>query len=132
MCMESHSACNLDGHCYYDDDDISHLWFQQVIVIPDLECSAQTFHDIIVGCYPKLQEAGGFELLRCRPNSRDLMTISQSISSVPRLLKRWVGNGKVYVRPLQRELSLEAIESEEVEGVSDVACMHFHMTVCAC
>ena len=68
--------------------------------------------DLILSASPKLGEAGGFELLRCQPNSRDLLPIGPRIASTPKLLKRRIGNGKVYVRPVQRDLSLDFVDED--------------------
>lgn len=92
---------------------------EKLVVIPDLDCSPERFHQVLLDAYPKLGFGGGFELLRCRPKSRDLLLISSRISNTPRLLKRRVGNGRVYIRPIQRDLSLEPEScGEEVEEVS--------------
>lgn len=57
--------------------------------------------------------AGGFELLRCVPNTRDLEIFPERVTKDPRLLKCQVGNGKIYIRPIQRNLALDAEEEEE-------------------
>ena len=91
-----------------------------MVTVPDLDCSADTFYQVILAAFPKLEEGGGYELLRCKQQSRDLMLIGPRLSSSPRLLKRRVGNGRVYIRPIQRDLSLEEEEaSESIEGVSE-------------
>lgn len=92
---------------------------EKTVVIPDIDCDPEDFHSLILSAYPKLRDGGGFELLRCKPNLRDLLVIGPRVSSYPKLLKRRIGNGKVYIRPVQRDLSLEADEDcEEVKGVS--------------
>ena len=92
---------------------------EKILTIP-LDSSAQTFSKVLSEAYPKLKDGGGYELLRCECHSRDLVVIPQKIAASPRLLKQRVANGKVYVRPIQRDLSLEPeIETEEdAEGVS--------------
>lgn len=95
---------------------------EKAVTVPDLDCSAEEFCEVLMGAYPKLRSGGGFELLRCKSKSRDLVLIGHRISNVPRLLKRSVGNGRIYVRPVQRDLSLDACE-EEVEGVRS-ACWY--------
>jgi hypothetical protein len=77
------------------------------------ESNPEAFHALILSCYPKLKNAGGFELLRCLSNTRDLEVLSPRISCNPMRLKRAVGNGRVYVRPIQRDLSLAETEEEE-------------------
>ena len=93
---------------------------EKTITIPDLDCEPLEFHEVILTAYPKLKDGGGFELLRCARDSRNLVLIGPRVSASPKLLKRRVGNGRVYVRPVQRDLSMDAddVEDEEVKGVS--------------
>ena len=90
---------------------------EKLITIPNIDCTAENFNKLLVDAFPKLKESGGFELLRCKTQSRDLILISPRIASNARLLKRRIGNGRVYIRPIQRSLGLEAVESDDVEGV---------------
>ena len=83
-----------------------------------IDCTPEEFHAVIMSAFPKLKDGGGFELCRCAPNSRDLVPITSKVASTPKLLKRRVGNGRVYIRPLQRDLSLEVDEEDDVDGVS--------------
>lgn len=92
------------------------------VVSINLDCSAEGFNQAVLEAYPKLKCSGGYELLRCRPQSRDLILIGPRIANNPKLLKRQVGNGKVYVRPIQRDLDLDETYSEEVDGVSGKNC----------
>ena len=97
---------------------------EKLIKVPDIDCSAEAFRDVLLATFPKLQGGGGYELLRCLPNSRELVVLGPKVSNCPRLLKRRVGNGRVYVRPIQRELSLDLEEESggEVDaGVSTVS-----------
>ena len=63
--------------------------------------------------FPKLEEAGGYTLL-CGSNTRQLQVLNPPYG-VPKL-KELVGQGKVFVRPLQRDLDLtpNAVPEEEV------------------
>jgi hypothetical protein len=91
---------------------------EKVVTIPDVDCTPEAFHQLLRGTFPKLQSGGGHELLRCKPQSRDLVLVGPKAANNARLLKRQVGNGKVYIRPIQRDLGLEAEDSCEAEGVS--------------
>lgn len=55
--------------------------------------------------YPKLREGGGFEFLRCVPNSRVLELMLSTVSRSC-LLKSVVNSGRIYIRPLQKDLDL--------------------------
>jgi len=58
--------------------------------------------------FPQLKNCGGFELLRCQANKRVLALID--CEWTVKSLKRFVGpQGKIYVRPVQQNLSTEPI-----------------------
>ena len=79
---------------------------EQKVTIPDVECSWETFKELLVTTFPKLTDCGGFDLLRCVPNTKDLEVISLAIAHSPKLLKSVVANGRVFIRPIQRDVSL--------------------------
>ena len=82
------------------------------VTVPDVSCSRTEFWDCIISAYPKLAGCGGFELLRCMANSRDLEVLSQNISQSAKLLKTVVGNGRVFIRTLQKDLDLKPVLPE--------------------
>ena len=92
------------------------------VFIPNISCSREEFWDIITSSYPKLLGCGGFELLRCIANSQALEPISLNVSQSPKLLKAIIGNGRIYVRPLQKDLDLEPVESNSLP--SCVSCSY--------
>ena len=84
-----------------------------------LGSSGEEFREIILSNFPKLRDGGGFDLLRCIPNTKHLDVISPSVAMNAKLLKAAVGNGRVYVRPIQKNLDLsidEAIPQCEVRN----------------
>lgn len=86
---------------------------ERKIVIPDIDYCLTEFNEEIIKAFPKLAGAGGFEFLRCVPNTRDLELIEYDESTTPRLLKQKIGNGKLYIRPIQKDLSMESEVSKE-------------------
>ena len=68
------------------------LW-EKKLTIPDIDCGAKEFNDIILEAFPKLHEGGGFELLKCIQSSR---IIPYQISCSPHLLKQSIGSAKIY------------------------------------
>ena len=68
----------------------------------------------LVANFPKLRDSGGFELLKTHDRSKllDEIDVPPSGYSVP-YLKAVVHNAKIFVRPLQKDLSLEP-EIDEV------------------
>ncbi len=82
----------------------------KTVGIPDVNCTKEEFREVITSSYPKLYNCGGFELLRCMTNSRELESISSTVSQSSKLHKPIIGNGKIFVRPLQIELSLDSVK----------------------
>ena len=90
------------------------LW-EKRITIPNIDCGAKEFNDIILEAFPKLNQGGGFELLRCCQSSKSLETIPYQISHSPRLLKQSIGSAKIYIRPIQADLNLSPLSDDEDE-----------------
>ena len=68
------------------------------------------FHEMIISAFPKLMEGGGYELLRTVPNNnKELYVIPPPHGGFTvEYLKSIVSQAKVYIRPLQKNLSLDA------------------------
>ncbi len=81
------------------------------VVFSDVSCNSEEFRHVVERSYPKLEGCGGFELLRCIPNTKQLEVISSNIAQSPKLLKSFCGNGKIYIRPIQKNLDLSLDES---------------------
>ena len=100
---------------------------EKKVVFPNIACSAEEFKSIFIKAFPKLNGCGGFELMRCIPNSKELETISLAISQSPKLLKSVLGGGRVFIRPIQKSLCLEV--DEEVFSPDKVyAELYFEVT----
>ena len=56
---------------------------EKVVEVGDLNCSPEVFRDVLNASYPKLRGGGGFELLRCLPNSRELVVMGPKVCSSP-------------------------------------------------
>lgn len=79
------------------------------ITIPDIRSVTNNyFRKIIVDNFPPLAEAGGFDFLRCVPNSKRLELFSELAQSNPQILQERSNKGKVFVRPVQKDLLLSA------------------------
>ena len=66
--------------------------------------------------FPQRKNCGGFELLRCVLNCRVLESIECAMAV--KKLKTSVGLGKIYVRPIQRSLSIISIKQEVSSNTS--------------
>ena len=76
----------------------------------------QEIHDELLFGFPKLQKGGGYELLRIVDSATkelDIITAPAGGYSVE-YLKAVTGSAKIFVRPLQTELDMEAAEDPEV------------------
>lgn len=58
-------------------------------------------------------EGGGYQMLKCLPNSRKLDVLSMSVHKSPSFLKERVGNTRAYLRPIQKDLELLTDDEEE-------------------
>ena len=76
-----------------------------------LYAEAEELQDALTDEFPKLSRGGGFELLRQTGNSLLLEAIpSPKNGYTVEYLKAVVSNAKIYVRPMQRGLDIEALE----------------------
>ena len=61
--------------------------------------------------------------MRCIPNTRHLEPISSTVSQQPKLLKSVVANGRIYIRPIQKDLDLSPVgDMDEVIIRNSVVC----------
>ena len=79
---------------------------EKKVTFQDINCTQKQFQEALTSAFLKLSGCGGFELLRCLPNSKDLETMSPSFAHSPRLLKNVIGNGRVFIRPIQKDLNV--------------------------
>ena len=70
---------------------------------------------MITSSYPKLILGGGYELLRTLPNNnKEICVIPPPAGGYTvEYLKSIISQAKVYVRPIQKDLSLDAILDDE-------------------
>ena len=80
-----------------------------------MEIILDELQDIIKRNYPQLEGAGGFELLRCKPNSHDLEEFPYTVLYPLPRIQHHAPNGWVYIRPLQNDLKLD--DDDEVDWV---------------
>ena len=81
---------------------------ERSVVLPDIFCTKEEFMQTMIATYPKLKDCGGFEFLRCIPNTKRLEVITPKLAHTPKLLRSIIGTGRVFIRPIQSNLSLEA------------------------
>ncbi len=98
---------------------------EKEIIFEDLNIDTPKFRNILCDKFPQLADAGGFQLCKCKPNSRYLEVLSTFAQSSPDNLKQRVGNAKTYIRPLQKDLDLSVI-FDLPDGVSEF----YYVQVC--
>ena len=87
------------------------LW-EKLVTFPNMDCPPEEYRDHLLETFPKLKDAGGFELMRCIPNSNQLECLPPLALHSPRNTQECVGKSKVYIRPIQKDLSLSPLEQD--------------------
>ena len=90
---------------------MTHGMGEKVVRFPSLDLGYRKVMEILIDAFPKLAHGGGCDFLKCLPNSRDLVTIPlQMYAASPILvqLQGKAGSGRVYLRPIQRDLPWDA------------------------
>ena len=88
------------------------------MVIDDADCDANKFRDTLLSAFPKLIDGGGYQLCKCKPNSRDLEPLPSTAMKSPRNLQTLGGNSRTYIWPLQKDLDLSKCDLAD-DDVSD-------------
>ncbi len=107
-----------------------------------VDATSIDFHDNLLKAFPQLSGCGGYVLMRCVPNSRNLQILpTPEGGHTPKTIRDCVAQSRVYIRPLQKSISLCSInpattEHEMVQFI--VIIMNNHvigvkvMPVCVC
>ena len=76
----------------------------------------------LMDAFPKLKDAGGYELLRVvdRGRSLEVIPLPEDGYTVP-YLKDVVQQAKIYIRPIQRDLSLTQLHAATVSLCISIA-----------
>ena len=73
--------------------------------------------------YPQLAECGGFELLVCQSNSKDLVVLNCSLKAKDLKASLGASQSRIYIRPIQKNLSLRPIVKSRTSQRSE-KCFH--------
>ena len=133
VCLSSRLQCRVPADAKFKETLVEAGLGEKKITIPNIDCSAAEFKDILLFNYPKLKDGGGFECLRCVSNTKSLEVVSNSVARVPRLLKSVIGCGRIFIRPIQRDLDLKpdksiSVDSSEVYKSTDACSMLINFT----
>ncbi len=89
------------------------------ITFQNVDCSTEEYRQQLLDEFPKLLDAGGFEMMRCSSNRRLLECLAPSAFQSPRATQDRVGPSKVYLRPIQKDLDVNALD--EGSSMTDTA-----------
>lgn len=78
--------------------------------------------DAAIG-FPQLKICGGFEMMRCAPNCRDLTIIDSSWCAKDLRSNLGGGQGKIYLRPIQKALSTKPLQQQSESAVKEKCYM---------
>ena len=85
------------------------------ITFPDMNTINNShFRSVVMDNFPSLRQSGGFDFLRCVPNTKHLEPFSEVAQRNPRVLQERSQKGKVFVRPLQKDLLTSASKRPHV------------------
>lgn len=102
------------------------LWDKSVS-FPNIDCTPEEYREQLQETFPKLKDAGGYELMKCIPNSNHLECLPPSALMSPRNTQECVGRSKVYIRPVQKDLDLTPVQMNLDGAFASVCNMHMHI-----
>ncbi|XP_019857669.1 PREDICTED: uncharacterized protein LOC109585966 [Amphimedon queenslandica] len=88
VCLAYHDQTSIPTTAWQKSELTSAGLGEQKIVFQDVDCDAVTFKKALLDKFPKLVNGGGYQLCKCKANSRDLMPLSSSVLSTPRALQK--------------------------------------------
>ena len=83
-----------------------------------LDTTPSEFKKKLCAVFPPLLNSGGYELLHCIPNTKDLAVIPVTTSNPIANLQLNTGKGRIYIRPIQENLRTSEDYEEIEEEVS--------------
>ena len=116
LCLASRLCTQVPSR--QDKEKLSAAGLGEKRVQIGLSASATHLNDKLLLVFPKLHQAGGYELLRCLHNSRSLCQLQPPPGGfTPVYLRSEVGNARLYIRPARYDLSIE-------QGITSVQVRH--------
>ncbi len=92
------------------------------VTIPE-DANEKPIRDKLIETFPKLKDSGGFELMYVECRRKDLSVIPPGPDGLSmKYLASFIGQGKIYVRPIQQDLPIE--DEVEAVGVEKEQCMN--------
>ena len=102
---------NVVPHSNYERDVLLEAGLgEKRVFIPDVNASGEEFRLVLYKAFPKLKDAGGYAFGKCKANSKYIELLSSYCLTSPQVLRSRVGNTRTYIIPIQRSLSLSAVD----------------------
>ena len=80
-------------------------------------------HALLVDSFPRLSDAGGFELMYTEPGKRDLHLIPTGPQgNTVAYISQFIGQGRVYIRPIQCNIDITADQVHTDPTVFEEIC----------
>ena len=93
------------------------------VAIPE-DANEKAVRDKLIETYPKLKNIGGFELMYVETRRKDLNVIPPGPDGLSmKYLAPFIGQGRIFIRPIQQDISIEEDEIEAV-GIAKEQCMN--------
>ena len=117
VCLCNHDQTGIPTTAWEKDTLLAAGLGEKKVVFEDVDCDAEVFRRVLLDTFPKLANAGGYQLCKCRPNTRELEPLSVVSLSSPRALQGCGGNSRTYIRPLQKDLDLDKADFDDVSSI---------------
>ncbi len=101
---------------------------EKEVVFSSLGLDVDEFKEVLFASFPRLREGGGYQMLKCLPNSRKLDLLSMTVHKSPSYLKERVGNARTYLRPIQKDIELPSDDEDDEEQREEV-CLKVNVNI---
>lgn len=119
MCMAKHDSVKPPTSVK-DRTQLANAGLGDTSIQFDLYEGIVPCHQRIIGIFPKLADVGYELLLFQRGEGGGFWNLPPPYT--PKRLKDACGNSKIYIRPLQKDLEVEDISSEELNDAEEEVC----------
>lgn len=124
VCLANHQQTAIPTTSWEKDELIAAGLGEVKVVFEDPDCNADDFRQQLFSTFPKLKNGGGYQLCKCKANSRELQPLSGAVLTSPRALQGCGGNSRTYIRPLQTDLDLSSCDYERVSKCNFVCIVN--------
>lgn len=109
VCLAFCGQCRIPTSDFEKDQLLEAGLGEKEVEFVSLDMAFDEVKDVLFDVFPRLKDGGGFQFLKGVSNSRSLEPLSKAVYTSLRVLKQRVGQGRTYIRPVQRDLDLSPI-----------------------